>query len=495
MALIPLKIPPGVYRNGTEYQSAGRWYDANLVRWFENTLRPIGGWRKKTATQMSGSCRGLLTWRDNSGTSWAAFGTHSKLYVMSGSTFVLKEITPTGFSVGIADSSSVTGYGYNTYGSFAYGIQRPASDSFSPATTWSLDTWGEYLVGCSNYDGKLYEWQLGFTTPTLAAVITNAPTGCAALLSTAERFLFALGASINPRLVKWSDQEDNTVWTASATNQAGDFELNTSGSLKCGKRVRGINLLFTDVDVHTATYVGLPYVYAFERAGSGCGVISAQAVAAIDSAAMWMSASGGFWLFDGYVKPVPCDVSDYVFQNINYAQASKVYAVHNGKFGEVWWFYPSSASNEIDSYVSFNYRESHWNIGTLSRTAGTDSGVFKNPLMVSADGYIYEHEVGFAYDGASVYAESGPFEIGNGDNIMSVRQVIPDEQTLGEVAVSFKSRMYPTSVETTHGPYSASQPTDARFSGRQVKIKYTGAVLEDWRVGVTRLEAIASGKR
>jgi len=494
MALIPIKIPPGVYRNGTEYQSAGRWFDANLVRWFENTLRPIGGWRKKTETQMSGSCRGLLTWRDNTGTAWAAMGTNSKLYAMNGSTFVLKEITPTGFSAGIANSSNITGYGYNTYGTFAYGIQRPASDSLSPATTWSLDTWGEYLVGCSNYDGKLYEWQLGFTTPTLAAVIANAPTNCAAVLSTAERFLFALGASLNPRLVKWSDQENNTVWTASATNQAGDFELNTSGSLKCGKRVRGINLLFTDVDVHTATYVGLPYVYSFERAGSGCGVISSQSVAAIDSAAMWMSRSG-FWVFDGYVKPLPCDVSDYVFSNMNYNQASKVYAVHNSKYGEVWWFYPSSSSNEVDSYVIYNYREGHWNIGTLGRTAGVDRGVYLNPIMVDASGYIYEHEVGFGYDGGSVYAESGPYEIGVGENIMSVRQVIPDEMTLGEVQISFKSRMYPTSVETTHGPYSASQPTDARFSGRQVKIRYTGAVLEDWRVGVTRVDAVASGKR
>ena len=64
MALIPLKIPPGVYRNGTEYQSAGRWFDANLVRWFENTLRPIGGWRKRSTSQMTGSCRGIITWRD-----------------------------------------------------------------------------------------------------------------------------------------------------------------------------------------------------------------------------------------------------------------------------------------------------------------------------------------------------------------------------------------------------------------------------------------------
>ena len=494
MALIPLKIPPGVYRNGTEYQSAGRWYDANLVRWYENTLRPIGGWRKKTATALTGLCRGLLTWRDNGGTAWAAFGTNSKLYVMSGTTAVVKDITPTGFTSGIADSTSITGYGYNTYGSSAYGIQRPASDTFTPATTWSLDAWGEYLVGCSNYDGKLYEWQLGFTTPTLAAVITNAPTGCAAVHATAERFLFALGASSNGRLVKWCDQENNTVWTPLATNQAGDFEINSSGSLKCGKRVRGINLLFTDVDVHTASYVGLPYVYSFERVGAGCGVISAQAVAAIDTAAMWMSRSG-FWIFDGYVKPIPCDVSDYVFQNMNYAQASKVYAVHNSKYGEVWWFYPSNSSNEVDSYVTYNYRENHWNIGVMGRTAGTDRGVFTNPIMVDASGYIYEHEVGYAYDSGSVYAESGPMEIGNGDNIMSVRQVIPDEQTLGEVQISFKTRFYPMDTEYTYGPYSAAIPTDVRFSGRQVKIRYTGAVLEDWRVGVNRIEAVAAGKR
>jgi len=493
MALIPLKIPPGVYRNGTEYQSAGRWYDANLVRWYENTLRPIGGWRKKSNTALTGKCRGILTWRTNSGARYIAAGTQSKLYAMDENN-VIKEITPTGIATGRADAVSGTGYGYNTYGSFAYGVARPDAGAVAPATTWSLDTWGEYLVACSDADGKLYQWQLGFSTPTLAAAITNAPTGCAALLSTAERFLFALGASSNPRLVKWSDQEDNTTWTAAATNQAGDFELNTVGALKCGKRVRGINLLFTDVDVHTATYVGLPYVYQFERAGSGCGVISSQSVAAIDSAAIWMSRSG-FWIFDGYVKPLPCDVSDYVFTNMNYNQASKVYAVHNSKYGEVWWFYPSSSSTEVDSYVTYNYREGHWNIGTLGRTAGVDRGVYLNPIMVDASGYIYEHEVGYNYDSSSVYAESGPYEIGVGENIMSVRQVIPDEMTLGEVQISFKSRMYPTSTETTHGPYSASQPTDARFSGRQVKIRYTGAVLEDWRVGVTRVDAIAAGKR
>jgi hypothetical protein len=442
---------------------------------------------------MSGLCRGFLTWRDNSANRWIAAGTHTKLYAMN-EAGTLKEITPTGFTSGAANAIVGTGYGSNTYGTLAYGTARPDTGTITPATTWSMDTWGEYLVACSNADGKLYEWRLGFTTPTIAAAITNAPTGNKALLVTQERILFALGAGGNPRKVQWCDQENNTQWTPAGDNLAGDYELATPGTLIAGKRVKGVNLLFTDVDVHTAQYVGAPFVYGFEKAGSGCGLISAQAVAAIDTAAIWMSKSG-FWMYDGYVKPLPSDVSDYVFGNMNFNQASKVYAVHNSQFGEIWWYYPSSASTENDSYVTFNYRENHWNIGSLARTAGTDAGVFVSPLMVSTDGFVYEHEVGFAYDSASVYAESGPVQIGNGDNIMSVRQVVPDEQTLGEAVVSFKARNYPTGTQSTFGPYTAANPTSVRFSGRQVNVKVTGNTLADWRIGVMRLEAIPAGKR
>jgi hypothetical protein len=407
---------------------------------------------------------------------------------------VLKDITPTGFTTGFIDATSTTGYGKNLYGSFAYGVPRPDTGSADIATTWSLDTWGEYLVACSNYDGKIYEWQLGFATPTLAAVITNAPVSNTAILVTAERFLFALGAGGNPRKVQWCDQENNTLWTPAGDNQAGDYELTTPGSLLAGKRVKGINLLFTDVDVHTAQYVGAPFIYGFEKAGSGCGLISAQSVAAIDTAAIWMSKSG-FFIYDGYVKPLPCDVSDFVFSNINFDQRTKIVAVHNSKFGEIWWFYPSNAGLENDSYVTFNYRENHWNVGSLVRLCGTDAGVFTLPLMVDDSGEVYEHEVGFDYDGATLFAESGPIQIGNGDNVMKVREVVPDEQTLGEAVISFKTRLYPTSAESTFGPFTAANPTSVRFSGRQINMVVTGAALADWRIGVIRLDAVASGKR
>lgn len=493
MALIPLKIPPGVYRNGTEYQAKGRYFDSNLVRWFEGTLRPIGGWRKRSETQLTGKCRALLAWRDNSGERWTAAGTHSNLYVMSQSGEI-KDITPTGFTSGEADSSIKTGFGYAAYGYYAYGVQRPDVSTIVPATVWTLDTWGEYLIGCSDADGNIYEWQLGFAGPTDAAVVTNAPTSCAGIVVTADRIVMALGAGGNPRKIKWCDQEDNTDWTTSTTNQAGEFELVTSGSLMTGKRVRGLTLLLTDNDVHTASYIGFPYVYSFEKVGSGCGIISKQACVAAETSAIWMSKSG-FWVYDGYVKPLPCDVGDFVFKGMNTDQASKIYAVHNSKFGEITWFYPSSTSNENDSYVTFNYREGHWSIGLMARTAGVDLGVFPNPLLVSADGYIYEHDVGFNYDSGIPFAESGPIELGAGDQVMAVSQIIPDEDTLGDVVVSFKSKMYPTSSESSHGPYTASQPTDTRFTARQVKVKYSGNVLHDWRVGEPRLDAKPAGKR
>jgi len=484
MAYIPLQIPPGVYKNGTDYQSKGRWNYSNLVRGLEGTIRPVGGWKKRTTDQLTGKARGFINWRDNSNNRRIAIGTHSKLYHLSESN-TLTDITPTSFTTGDADAVLKTGYGYSTYGSFAYGVPRPDTGSFTAATTWSLDTWGEYLVGCSSKDGKLVEWQLN--TANDAVAITNAPTGNIGLITTQERFLFALGAGGNPRKVQWCDQENNTVWTAAATNQAGDFELTTIGSLMCAKRTRGATILFTDVDVHVATYIGPPYVYSFERIGSSCGVISKQAVAATDNSCIWMSNSG-FWVYDGFVKPLASDVGDYVFTNLNTQQASKVYSVHLATYGEIWWFYPSSASNEVDSYVTYNYREGHWAVGTLDRTCGTDRGIFSNPLMVSSDGYIYEHEVGFAYDSQTIFAQSGPIELGAGDRVLSLNGLVPDEKTLGDVKARFATKFYPTGTQYDYGPYTMTNPTSLRITGRQIAVKLEGNTLSDWRVGTIRFD-------
>jgi hypothetical protein len=405
----------------------------------------------------------------------------------------LTDITPTSFTTGNADALLNLAYGGGPYGLFSYGTPRADTGTVTPATTWTLDNWGEFLLACSNADGKIYEWDLDVSNDGVA--LTNAPINNRAVMVTAERFVFALGAGGNARRVAWSDQEDNTMWAASITNQAGDIDLETSGSIVTGKRLRGVNLIFTDVDVHAAQYQGPPFVYGFERIATGCGVISAQSVAAVESVAYWWSPSG-FFMYDGFVRPLKCDVLDYVTQNLSSVQRSKIYAVANNQFGEVWWFYPSADNTEVDSYVAYNYREGHWTIGTLGRTAGTDRGVFTYPIMVSVDGYVYEHEVGVEYDNDAPYAESGPIELGNGDRVLVAKQLIADEKTQGSVSVQFKTKFTPNDSEGTKSYTIDSNYTPVRFTGRQIAMRVTGVTPNtDWRVGVMRLDATQGGER
>lgn len=494
MALVPIKIPPGVYRNGTELQASGRWYDANLVRWHNGTIRPVGGWRVRNSTATDGFPRTTLAWRSNDNTRRLGVGTNTKLYSMT-SAGALVDITPAGFVPGPANGDDNTGFGDLTYGSYTYGTPRPDITPIIEAATWSLDTWGEYLVACSTSDGKLYEWQLDDTTPTTAAQITNSPTNCVGLTVTDERSIFALGADGNPRKIAWCDLEDNTVWTAASTNQAGSFTLTTSGKIMCARRVRGQILVLTDIDAHVANYVGLPFTYQFETAGRNCGIISRQAVAVLDNMTIWMG-NRGFFMYDGYVKPLPSDVEDYIFSDFNGSQRSKIVCVPNTEFGEIWWFYPSSSSVENDRYVVYNYQEGHWAIGQMARTCGTDKGVFNYPMMWMPEGYVYDHEVAFNRPGGGVvYAETGPVQIGEGDRVLHINELIPDERTQGDVTATFYKKYYPNGEESSYGPYSLNNPTSVRFNGRQISMRIDGARDVDWRVGIMRLNGIAGGRR
>ena len=493
MALIPLDLPAGVYRNGTDLQSQGRWRDSNLVRWFDNTLRPIGGWRTRSDTASAGQVRGMKSWIANNSDRWIAAGSYNKLYAYSGAG-VQYDITPTGLTAGNENALNPVGFGTAFYGREYYGIARQEAVTITPATTWSMDSFGQYLVACSSTDGKVYEWQL--SPSTKAAVVANAPVNNRAILVTEERFLMCLGAGGNPRLVQWSDRENNTVWTPAATNEAGSLELQTTGRIQCGVRVQNQALILTDTDAHVATYSGPPYVFGIERIGTSCGIVSSQAVATVDKGAVWMGSRSFYTYSGGAVSEVNCEVADYVFSDINHSQISKVAAVSNANFGEIWWFYPSGNSNENNRYVVFNYNDNTWAIGVLARTAGVDAGVYRQPIIASAtDKKLYEHEIGFNYDGGEPFAESGPIIIGNGDNVMSVTKMIPDEKTQGDVDATFKTRFYPNDVERTYGPFNMANPTSLRFTGRQVRIRIEGVNADDWRVGINRLEVIQGGRR
>lgn len=492
MALLPLNIPPGMRSIGTDLESSGRWINGNLVRWREGSMRPIAGWRTRKASAFSSKPRGLHVWEDNSADRHVVAGSYNKLWHVN-ELGVVSDITPAGLTVGSESADVNTGYSGGFYGTSYYGTERPDTGAYGEATTWALDNFGQYLVGCSTADGALYEWQLNVASP--AAAISGAPTECRSLVVTEERFLFALAASGNPRLVKWCDREDNTTWTPAATNEAGDFELQTAGQIMAGVRVKGQTLILTDIDAHTATYQGPPFVYGFERVGTSCGLVARKAVCAVDDGVFWMGQQNFYHFTGTEVREIPCEVADKVFGDINRAQISRSWAVSNAQNGEVWFFYPSNDSNEVNKYVYFDYKDGYWGLGELARTCGVDRGVFRYPFWVDTSLNLLEHEVGLNYDGASVFVESGPISLGTGDQVFSVNKLYPDERTQGQVTATFKTRFYPNNTERTYGPYTMSNPVSVRFTGRQIRLRIDGAELSDWRVGVNRLDAHPRGIR
>ena len=497
MTLIPLDIPAGFYRNGTDLEQAGRWRDGSLVRWRDSSLRPIGGWRERKASFSTNPVRGMHTWELLNGNAYLAGGSHSELKVMTGSGTV-SDITPSDLATGREDAAANTGFGGGAYGNGYYGqaIQQNDDSVVQEASTWSLDNFGEDLIACHYDDGRILIWDSS-ATPATASALTNAPTDNLGIVVTEERFIFALGAGGNSRKVQWCDREANTTWTAAATNEAGDIELQTSGQIMQGIRTRGQTLILTDTDAHTARYLGPPYVYGFERVGTSCGAISRKAASDVDLGVFWMG-QGAFFRFDGNsVNEIKCDVHDYVFGDFNTAQQSKCWSFANAAFGEVWWFYCSANSTEIDRYVAFDYLEGHWLIGELSRTSGVARGVFRYPFLAghNADSDIYDHEVGYNFDSATTFAETGPISIGVGDQIARVTKLIPDEITQGDVDVTFKTRFYPNATESTHGPFTPANPTSVRFSGRQLRMRVEGQTATQWKVGNMRIDASAGGRR
>jgi hypothetical protein len=204
----------------------------------------------------------------------------------------------------------------------------------------------------------------------------------------------------------------------------------------------------------------------------------------------------GFFTYNGYVQPLACEVAGLVFASLNREQVSKVSAFHNADFGEVTWFYPSGDSKENDRYVTWNYRDNWWTIGRSGvRLCGSEKGPLRNPLAVDAAGRILAHEEGLDHGGAEPFAETGPFVIGEGDKVVQVTRIIPDEQTLGDVTAQVFLRFQPKGPETAKGPFSLKAETDVRFTGRAIRVRLTGARLAAWRVGRFKLDGTLGGSR
>jgi hypothetical protein len=262
-----------------------------------------------------------------------------------------------------------------------------------------------------------------------------------------SRFVFAFGCNDygstvqDPMLLRWSDQESVTNWTPSATNQAGSIRLSHGSEIVTVVQTRQEIVVWTDSSIYSLQYQGSPVVWSSQLLGDNISIIGPNAAVVASGVIYWMGVEK-FYKYDGRTQTMRCDLLRHIFQDINLAQASQVFAGTNEGFNEVWWFYCSANSTAIDLYVIYNYSEDVWSYGTLGRTAWLDSGLRDHPIAATYSYNLVDHEQGNDDNqtgtpvAINAVIGSAEFDIDDGDHFGFVWRMLPDITFRGSTAAS-----------------------------------------------------------
>ena len=441
-------------------------------------------------------------------------------------------------NVGLDDYVQSTGWGVNAFGAGAWGSSSPLSAN-NQLRLWTHDNFGEDLV-INPRGGGIYYWDESNGLATRAEELQGlsgaslAPTlGLQVITSETDRHLIVLGADpidgagtartgvIDPLLVAFSDQENALDFEPLATNTAGSVQLSSGSFIIGGLKSRQEILIWTDTSLYSMQFIGPPLTFALNLINEGVGLLAPKAAGNTPAGVIFMSKQG-FHIYNGAVQKLPCSVKDYVYSDLDMSQSFKCFAAVNQEFGEIWFFYPSleDGTGEISRYVLYNYEENVWSIGSLVRHAWKESGVENKPLATGGSDssyYMYSHEEGSNDDTnpmTNVFIESADLDIGDGENFAFVKKVLPDVKFLTETdtntpAINFvlKRRDFSNQSLTTDSTTqitAASTEGFLRSRGRQFVLRFESdddnvspANNKDfkWRLGSTRLDVQASGRR
>ena len=454
--------------------------------------------------------------------------------------------------VGPTFETAGLGWGTDTWGSSTWGTASATSDVTLDPGLWSLDNFGQILVA-TIHNGKTFTWSAGVSSPRAnrAVIMSGAPTKTRLTqVSDRDRHVFHFGTETtigdsttqDPMFIRFSDQENFNVYQPTATNTAGTFRLDKGNEIIGAVSGKDYTLVLTDTSAYVIQFVGPPFTFSIRQVGSNCGLIGQNALSYSNGIVFWMSGEGGFFMFDGTVKSIPCEVEDFVFTTtgdnlgINQSSNQLVYAEHNTLYNEINWFYPEFGSQQINRCVVYNYAENVWTTSSLARTSYVDQGLFDLPYATEYNktalpnfpiqgitatygaSTYYAHETGTDQVNSSgttsidAFIQSGDFDItnsnnianlqGDGEYIMSVKRFIPDFQVLtGNSKITLLINNYPsdTAVSSPLGPFTVTSSTDkidTRARGRLVALKIENdAVGETWRYGTLRLDAKPDGRR
>jgi hypothetical protein len=418
------------------------------------------------------------------------------------------------------------GWGAGFWSRGAWGSATDINTLTTNLRTWSQDNFGEDLI-FNPHNGGIYYWDrsASYTTYQRAIPISElagssgAPTVAKhVLVSDRDRHVLAFGCDAvdnigvqDPLLIRFSDQENAADWTPTATNTAGDLRIGSGSEIRGVVETRQQTLVFTDTSLHAMQYLGPPFTFGINMISENISLQGPNAGIAVDDMVLWMGETE-FYMYNGSVQRIPCSVRSYVFDDFNFGQGAKAFAALNSAHSEVWWFYPSASSANVDKYVVYNYAEQTWYYGSMARSTWIDRGAFENPLAAGLDGYLYEHEVGFD-DGSTSpasaidsYIQSSPIDLGDGEQFLLTRRVFPDivfknstaESPSADVTINVRNISQGSYVRSATGTYfnNDREQLNMRLRGRQFSFKVScDNTQTTWRLGSPRIDVRPDGRR
>jgi len=395
---------------------------------------------------------------------------------------------------------------------------------------WQHDTFGEDLI-YNIRNGPIFYWnasggasQRGIFLKDLNGAQDSPIVAKQVIVSDVDRHVIAfgcnpLGSNVqDPLLIRFSAQENPADWRPLTTNTAGDLRIGSGTAIIQAVETRQEILVFTDQALHSMQFIGPPYTFGINRISENITIRSPNAAVAIGDAVYWMG-KDQFYVYNGNVNQLECTVREKILRDINDDQLEKIFVGVNSGYQEIWWFYPSLTSNDVDKYVVYNYDANIWYYGTLNRTAWVDRGVTDYPVAAGTDGILYNHEYeaddqsGAAPVAIESFIQSAPIDLGDGEVFSYVRRLIPDvtfrNSTNSSPQVDFTVDAFnyngglQVSSDTANIVKSASVPieqytekVDLRVRGRSIAIKISSdQVGTTWRTGLNRLDIRPDGKR
>lgn len=233
--------------------------------------------------------------------------------------------------------------------------------------------------------GPIKRWNMA--TNTLDD-LPNAPIAPIAIMKKQNQLL-AIGTGLHKKQVNFSDADDITDWTPTASNLAGSLtieELQTP--IKAAARLGQNIAVYNEDQMALVFWTGAPFYYGQRVALDGIGAASKFAVAT-DGRLNYGMCRNGAWQTDGNeYRYIDFGIlSDYFANEVNWSQAGKIVVCRNDITRCIEFHFPKGASMENNEAWSFEPATGNWAPVTAYQ-AMQERMLFHKPIT-AASGELY----------------------------------------------------------------------------------------------------------